>query len=79
MIRKKAVQFSYTIESISVKGLVWYKMNYNSSIVVSVCRLSGGTSSVKGATAGTDGGCRKCGVGNGEEVEGDGAVSYSVP
>lgn len=59
--------------------IAWYKMNYNSAIVVSVCRLSGGTSSVKGTTAGTDGGCRKRGVGNGKEVEGGGAVSYPVP
>lgn len=58
---------------------MWYKMNYKSAIVVSVCRLSVGTSSVKSATAATDGGCRKRGVGNGDEVEGGGAVSYPVP
>lgn len=58
---------------------MWYKMNYNSAVVVSVCRLLGGTTSVEGATATTDGGCRKRGVGNGEEVERGGAVSYPVP
>lgn len=59
--------------------IVWYKMNHSSAIVVSICRLSGGTSSVKGAKAAIYGGCRKRGVGNGQEVEGGGAVSYPVP